>query len=136
MSTIHEDFARLYYHLHPKWMENLSHQSVRVLQTIQMTGSMTVKELAVRFNLSPNTASEHVKKLDGLGYIIKQRSRTDQRVVEIRLTAEGLSAVKTHTELDAERVEHVLKQLSSAEQQTIQAAFQLFREATDDCFSD
>ena len=38
MSAIHEDFARLYYHLHPTWTENLSHQSVRILQTIQMTG--------------------------------------------------------------------------------------------------
>ena len=49
MSAIHEDFARLYYHLHPKWTENLSHQSVRILQTIQMTGAMTVKEIANRF---------------------------------------------------------------------------------------
>ncbi|WP_034774717.1 MarR family winged helix-turn-helix transcriptional regulator [Exiguobacterium antarcticum] len=136
MSTIHEDFARLYYHLHPKWTENLSHQSVRILQTIQMTGSMTVKELAIRFNLSPNTASEHVKKLEGLGYIVKQRSRTDQRVVQILLTAEGLSAVKTHTELDASRIKRVFEQLSPAEKHMIQTAFQLFREATDDCFSD
>ncbi|QNR21098.1 MarR family transcriptional regulator [Exiguobacterium sp. Helios] len=136
MSAIHEDFARLYYHLHPKWTENLSHQSVRILQTIQMTGAMTVKEIAARFNLSPNTASEHVKKLEGLGYVVKQRSSVDQRVVQVSLTREGRTAVKTHTELDAKRVEHVLKQLSPAEQHMIQTAFQLFREATDDCFSD
>ncbi|AFS70501.1 MarR family winged helix-turn-helix transcriptional regulator [Exiguobacterium antarcticum] len=136
MSAIHEDFARLYYHLHPKWTENLSHQSVRILQTIQMKGAMTVKEIANRFVLSPNTASEHVKKLEGLGYIVKQRSSVDQRVVQVSLTREGRTAVKTHTELDAKRVEHVLKQLSPAEQQMIEAAFQLFREATDGCFSD
>ncbi|OIN66656.1 hypothetical protein BLD48_10105 [Exiguobacterium sp. KRL4] len=136
MSAIHEDIARLYYHLHPTWTENLSHQSVRILQTIQMTGAMTVKEIAARFNLSPNTASEHVKKLEGLGYVVKQRSSVDQRVVQVSLTREGRTAVKTHTELDAKRVEHVLTQLSPAEQHMIQAAFQLFREATDDCFSD
>lgn len=136
MSTIHEDFARLYYRLHPTWAENLSHQSVRILQTIQMAGVMTVKEIAKRFALSPNTASEHVKKLEGLGYIVKQRSETDQRVVQISLTSEGRTAVKTHTELDAGRVERVLEQLSPADQQAIQAAFRLFREAADDCFSD
>ena len=136
MTAIHEEFARLYFHLHPTWTENLSHQSVRVLQTIQMNGAMTVKEIATRFGVSPNTASEHVKKLEGLGYIVKQRSATDQRVVEVSLTTEGRSAVKSHTELDAGRVEQVLAQLSPADQQMIEAAFQLFQKATDDCFSD
>ncbi|WP_239456884.1 MULTISPECIES: MarR family winged helix-turn-helix transcriptional regulator [unclassified Exiguobacterium] len=134
--TIHEDFARLYYHLHPQWKENLSHQSVRILQMIQMTAPITVKQVAEKFALSPNTASEHIKKLEQLGYIEKNRASDDQRVVHVSLTNEGLRAVRSHTELDVDRVAHVLRQLSADEQQSIQQAFRLFRETADDCFSD
>jgi len=54
---------------------NLSHQSVRILQQIQFATNPTIKEIAEAFRLSHNTMSEHVKKLEKLGYIEKNGIR-------------------------------------------------------------
>ncbi|WP_410501343.1 MarR family transcriptional regulator [Exiguobacterium acetylicum] len=132
---ISSDFAKIYYQLHPRFEENLSHQSVRILQHIQFTTNPTIKEIAEAFRLSHNTTSEHVKKLEKLGYIEKKRNPEDQRQVTIGLTNEGDAVVRRHTELDPERLNQVLATMSETERESIEQAFQLLREAADDCFS-
>lgn len=132
---ISSDFAKIYYQLHPRFEENLSHQSVRILQHIQFTRNPTIKEIAEAFRLSHNTTSEHVKKLEKLGYIEKKRNPEDQRQVTIGLTNEGDAVVRRHTELDPERLNQVLATMSETERESIEQAFQLLREAADDCFS-
>ncbi|WP_035397104.1 MarR family winged helix-turn-helix transcriptional regulator [Exiguobacterium sp. OS-77] len=132
---ISADFAKIYYQLHPRFEENLFHQSVRILQYIQFAMNPTIKQIAEAFRLSHNTTSEHVKKLERLGYIEKKRNPEDQRQVTIGLTDLGDTIVRRHTELDPERLNQVLATMSKTEQQTIEQAFRLLREAADDCFS-
>lgn len=114
---------------------NLSHQSVRILQQIQFATNPTIKQIAEAFRLSHNTTSEHVKKLEGLGYIEKKRNPEDQRQVTIGLTDLGDTIVRRHTELDPERLNQVLATMSKTDQQAIEQAFRLLREAADDYFS-
>lgn len=114
---------------------NLFHQSVRILQQIQFATNPTIKQIAEAFRLSHNTTSEHVKKLEGLGYIEKKRNPEDQRQVTIGLTDLGDTIVRRHTELDPERLNQVLATMSKTDQQAIEQAFRLLREAADDYFS-
>ncbi|WP_368914834.1 MarR family transcriptional regulator [Exiguobacterium acetylicum] len=65
---------KIYNRLQSRFKENLSHQSVRILQHIQVATNPTIKEIAEAFRLSHNTTSEHVKKLEKLGYIEKKES--------------------------------------------------------------
>ena len=72
---ISSDFEKIYNRLQSRFKENLSHQSVRILQQIQFATNPTIKEIAEAFRLSHNTTSEHVKKLEKLGYIEKNGIR-------------------------------------------------------------
>ena len=93
-------FTDIYYYLHPTHEQTISHQSIRILQMVQKEDAVTVSFVAEALNISQNTASEHVKKLEKNGWLIKQRSGEDQRKVYLKLTTEGLQVVKRNTELD------------------------------------
>jgi len=97
---------------------------------IQKEDEVTVRNIAELLNISQNTASEHIKKLERNGWVKKERAVDDQRKVMLHLTAEGLVIVKKNTELDAHKLQHALQQLSEEERQTILQAFHLLSEVS------
>ncbi len=105
------------------------HQSVRILQMIQKEAEVTVRDIAGLLNISPNTASEHVKKLERHGWVMKERASDDQRKVMLHLTEEGgLQVLKKNSELDDDKLQHALNQLTEQEQQAILQAFRRLSE--------
>jgi len=130
IQDINNYFTTIFYHLHTTHEDVISHQSVRILQMIQKEDEVTVRNIAELLNISQNTASEHIKKLERNGWVKKERAVDDQRKVMLHLTAEGLVIVKKNTELDAHKLQHALQQLSEEERQTILQAFHLLSEVS------
>lgn len=58
----------------------------------------------------------------------KERASDDQRKVILHLTVEGLQVLKKNSELDEEKLEHALNQLTEQEQQAILQAFRRLSE--------
>ena len=52
-------------------------------------GQLTVKELGKRLRLDSSTLTPLLKKLETAGYVARERSKTDERVVTVSLTDEG-----------------------------------------------
>jgi len=50
---------------------------------------IAVKDIAARLDLDPATVTPLLKRLEALGYVERVRSATDERVVNVRVTAEG-----------------------------------------------
>lgn len=121
-------FTDIYYYLHPTHDQTISHQSVRILQIIQKEDAVTVRFIAEALNISQNTASEHVKKLEKYSWIQKQRSEEDQRKVFLKLTYEGLQVVKQNTELDELKLQSALNKLSEKEKKQVLQGFRLLSE--------
>jgi len=130
IQDINNYFTTIFYHLHTTHEDVISHQSVRILQMIQKEDEVTVRNIAELLNISQNTASEHIKKLERNGWVKKERAIDDQRKVMLHLTAEGLVIVKKNTELDDHKLQHALQQLSEEERQTILQAFHLLSEVS------
>ncbi|KOS68864.1 MarR family transcriptional regulator [Lysinibacillus contaminans] len=129
MKQFNEYFTTIYYYLHPEQQNaSISHQSIRILQHVQKEQRVTIGDIAISINISHNTASEHVKKLERNGWVVKDRSVHDQRVVYIRLTEEGLRVVKINTELDVEKLSKVWATLTENQQREIERAFKLLSE--------
>ncbi len=128
IKDINNYFTSIYYHLHSTHEDSISHQSVRILQMIQKEDEVTVRDIAELLNISHNTASEHIKKLERNGWVKKERDFDDQRKVHIHLTTEGLLVLKKNAELDDQKLQHALNQLSGEDQQLILQAFRLLSE--------
>ncbi|MGE7947178.1 MarR family winged helix-turn-helix transcriptional regulator [Lysinibacillus sp. NPDC093688] len=128
ITEINNYFTSIFYHLHTTHEDSISHQSVRILQMIQKEDEVTVRDIAGLLNISQNTASEHIKKLERNGWVKKERALDDQRKVHIHLTADGLRVLKKNTELDDKKLQHALNQLSEEDQQIVLQAFRLLSE--------
>jgi DNA-binding MarR family transcriptional regulator len=125
MNNINQHWESIYYHLRYEYEENLSHQAIRILQIVSREKDITIGKVATELSLSHNTASEHIKRLIQKGFIIKERNKKDERVVNLTLTIEGIKVLEKHTLLDKEKIKILELQLSKEEQQLIEKAFSL-----------
>ncbi|MFJ7666458.1 MarR family winged helix-turn-helix transcriptional regulator [Lysinibacillus sp. NPDC097195] len=130
IQEINHYFTNIFYHLHTTHEDVISHQSVRILQMIKKEDEVTVRDIAALLNISQNTASEHIKKLERHGWIQKVRAVEDQRKVQLFLTTEGQLVLKKNTELDDEKLNQALVRLSEKEQQEVLHAFRLLSEVS------
>ncbi|PFE06223.1 transcriptional regulator [Bacillus cereus] len=125
MKNINQNWETIYYHLRYEYTDNLSHQAIRILQIISRETETTIGKVASELGLSHNTASEHVKRLIQKGFVIKERNKRDERVVNLALTTEGKEALAKHTLLDEEKLKILEAQFSEEEQQLLEKAFSL-----------
>ncbi|BBZ62171.1 MarR family winged helix-turn-helix transcriptional regulator [Mycolicibacterium monacense] len=68
---------------------NLTYPQYLVLLVLWEEGPVTVGRLGERLHLDSGTLSPLLKRLEANGFVVRQRSRSDERQVEIDLTDAG-----------------------------------------------
>ncbi|MDN4071918.1 MarR family winged helix-turn-helix transcriptional regulator [Fictibacillus terranigra] len=127
VSFFNELWTDLYYLLHYRHEEKLTHQNVRCMQAVKKKKDATVADVADVLQVTHHSASEHVKRLIDKGYLEKERSASDKRTVFVKLTVLGEDALKRNTELDEQKLQAVLDRLSKDEQKSLMDAFEKLR---------
>ncbi|BDG78612.1 MarR family transcriptional regulator [Bacillus subtilis] len=125
INKLNQQWTDIYYSLHYKQKDNISHQAIRLMQHIEKQGEATIGALAEYLSVSHNTASEHTKRLIQKGLAAKRRSQQDERKVLVVLTKEGRSVLEQHTQLDKEKLKEIIERISSSEKELIQQAFKI-----------
>ncbi|MDM5200797.1 MarR family transcriptional regulator [Fictibacillus enclensis] len=125
---LNECWTDLYYFLHYRHEEKLTHQNVRCMQAVKKKTKASVADLAEVLGVTRHSASEHVQRLVEKGYLQKERSPEDKRTVYVKLTEAGEEVLKRNSELDEQKLKKVLDRLSEEEQQSVMAVFQKLRE--------
>ena len=87
----------------------------RVLVLVAGRGPQTVGDIAVELGVNPSNATRHCDRLDRLGLVSKQRSRSDGRIVEVSLTREGRRVVDAVTDQRRAEVRAVLARMDPAQ---------------------
>jgi MarR family transcriptional regulator, organic hydroperoxide resistance regulator len=128
VTKINDSLTDIYFYLHYKHEETLTHQNIRCMQMIKKKKEVTVKDLSEVLGVTHHTASEHIKRLINKGILEKERSAYDKRIVYVKLTPYGEEVLKRNTELDEEKLKMILERLSLEEQQKIIDAFSVLRE--------
>jgi len=72
-------------------MEGIVTSHGDILYTLFSRQRMTMAELAGKIGRDKSTVTALVKKLEGLGYVQKERSAEDSRIVYVSLTQKGIS---------------------------------------------
>lgn len=67
----------------------LTHPQYLVMLALWQHGSLPVRRIAELLRLEPATVSPLVKRLEALDYVTRERSASDERVVEVTLTPAG-----------------------------------------------
>jgi len=134
-NLINEAWTDLYYLLHYKHEESLTHQNIRCMQAIKKNNDVTIQHLSEVLDVTHHTASEHIKRLIQKGYVQKERSLQDKRVVYVTLTELGEEVLKRNTELDEEKLQKLLESFSADEQERIIDTFALLSKEAKHVFS-
>ena len=131
---INDNLTNIYFYLHYENQGDISHKSIRLLQLLEKRDEVTVGDVAEYFRISPNTASENVKRLVKSGFIKKENSLEDERKVILHLTTSGKSTVLINTYYDEEKLAQVSESLAEVDRQKISEGFSLLREACERLF--
>ncbi|HSW28688.1 MAG TPA: MarR family transcriptional regulator [Longimicrobiales bacterium] len=84
-----------------------AHQG-RVLAFLDQEDPAMVGELAEHLGVTASTMSLTLTRLEGAGYVRRDRDPLDRRVMNVRLTEAGARARDALRELDPERVDRLL----------------------------
>jgi DNA-binding MarR family transcriptional regulator len=76
----------------------LTHPQYLVMLALWGRTPLSVKDLSAMLALDPGTLSPLLKRLEAAGYVTRERDRSDERVLAVRLTATG-AALRARAEL-------------------------------------
>lgn len=128
VSHLNQLWTDIYYLLRYKHNEKVTHIGVRIMQIIEKEREVGIQDIAKVMNLSPNTASEHVKRLTEKEYVYKTRSSEDERKVIVKLTDVGADVLHRNSSLDEDKLTGIFAQTAKEEQEAIIQSFQLLKE--------
>ena len=104
--------------------KDLTNHDIHVISAIGMNCkknmSMIAKELAVTIGTLTISINSLVRK----GYVIKERSKKDKRVVLVKLSQRGKEAFIKYEEFHDEMVKSMLENLDDIESDTLMSALQ------------
>ncbi|GAB3615877.1 MarR family transcriptional regulator [Okibacterium endophyticum] len=75
----------------------LTHPQYLVMLALWEQSPRSVKNIGETLQLEPATLSPLLKRLEAAGHIVRQRSSTDERMLDVTLTEEG-AALRTQAE--------------------------------------
>ncbi|WP_078394950.1 MarR family winged helix-turn-helix transcriptional regulator [Shouchella patagoniensis] len=128
VSHLNQLWTDIYYLLRYKHKEKVTHIGVRIMQIIEKEREVGIQDIARVMDISPNTASEHVKRLTEKKYVYKTRSDEDERKVIVKLTDVGADVLHLNSSLDEGKLTGIFAQASTKEQEAIIQSFQLLKE--------
>jgi DNA-binding MarR family transcriptional regulator len=93
----------------------MSISELHVLREIGNGSERTMTQIARGLKISVSALTIAMNKLEKKGYVRRERSTEDHRIVRVSLTAKGLEAFEYHDAFHKQMVEDALCQLTSSE---------------------
>jgi DNA-binding MarR family transcriptional regulator len=98
---------------HYREMFGLSRSEWRVVAHLSQQSAVSVREIAARAELDKSKVSRAVSRLEAQGYVTKEASPADRRLVVLALTGKGRQMVATLTPIAEAYQQEVLRDLAS-----------------------
>lgn len=130
---LNEQWTDIYFYLHVTHHEKITHQMVRMLQLIDKKEDIKVQDVASFLTVSPNTASEHVKRAMEKGYLTKRKNLADERKTILEITDIGKQVLSDNTKLDELKLKRVLDRLGTEDKELVERAFTLLSKEAKRC---
>lgn len=104
----------------------------RVLVLLAAHGSLTIGEVADALGVNASNATRHCDRLERMGLLERRRSEVDRRVVEARVTPQGMQVLGEVTRRRRVAVARVLEGMELPDRRATVAALDAFSAAADE----
>ncbi|WBW99687.1 MarR family winged helix-turn-helix transcriptional regulator [Oceanirhabdus sp. W0125-5] len=103
---------------------DLSITEIHTIEEIGMYGSRTMSEIAMDLGITVGTLTIAMNNLVKKGYVNRQRSDRDRRVVEISLTRKGKLAFRVHEKFHTDMIKNTIEGLTEEEEVVLNSALE------------
>lgn len=101
---------------------DLSITEIHTIEAIGLYGMKTMSEVAAEIGITMGTLTTAVDKLIKKGYVERNRSTSDRRIVNICLTNRGKLAYRIHEKFHLDMVKAIMLDFSAEEEEVLLAA--------------
>jgi MarR family transcriptional regulator, organic hydroperoxide resistance regulator len=120
----------------PKTRRTLSLNQASILDHLDGVEPTNLRSLARHMGVTASTMSLNVDRLERAGYMRRERSRSDARQIELRLTETGARFKQQQKVLDPELVGSLLKRLPGRDRAGALRGLELLAEAANEMITD
>lgn len=98
---------------------DLSITEMHVIDNIGINRERTMSDTAKDLRITSGTLTTAIDNLIKKGYVVRERSVEDRRVVKIKLTEKGVAAYNSHEDFHKDLVISALQQLDGTEEELL-----------------
>ena len=98
---------------------DISNNDMHIIEAIGVGELRNMSVIARDLSVTVSTLTTNMNGLEKKGYIIRERSRTDKRVVHVKLTDKGRKAFFHHRDFHKKMIRAIVKDLSGEEMEVL-----------------
>ncbi len=98
---------------------DITNNDMHIIEAVGLQGHRNMSAVAKQLNVTIGTLTITVNRLVKKGYVIRQRSEQDKRVVHLELSEKGQRAYAHHMHFHEQMIDGVIKHLSEDELQVL-----------------
>lgn len=95
--------------------KDISNNDMHIIEAIGIEEPRKMSDIAKRLSVTVGTLTTNMNSLENKGYIIRERSKTDKRVVHVVLTDKGKKAFYHHRDFHKNMIKAIVKDLDEEE---------------------
>lgn len=99
--------------------EDITNNDMHIIEQIGVVEPRNMSEIAHRLSVTVSTLTTNMNGLEKKGYITRERSLTDKRVVYVILTEKGKKAFYHHRDFHKRMIKSIVKDLSEEEMEVL-----------------
>ncbi len=104
---------------HPVIKGKITPEQYWLLMRLKKAGTLKVSELAQGLGITNSSATIATKRLEKLGLVSRVRQQSDERVVALSLTPEGVAALEQWSDEKREALTELISPLTAKEQEQL-----------------
>lgn len=103
---------------------DLTYNDMHVIEAIGRQEPLKMSQIAKKLTVTTGTLTKSVDALEKKGYVRRERSSSDKRVVKIILTERGIQAYEHHERFHQDMIAFILDNVSEEESKVLQSALE------------
>ena len=115
MAKIRQVAGRIFERMLNKYNIEINSAQGRIMFVLWQQDNISINELAKKTQLKKSTLTSMLDRLEGMGYIKRERSEKDRRIILIQRTNKDKNLEKKYVEISQEQTAYLYKVFSESQ---------------------
>jgi DNA-binding MarR family transcriptional regulator len=98
---------------------DISYNDMHIIEAVGIDEPRNMKTVAHKMSVTTGTLTKAMDALCEKGYVVRERSREDKRVIHLRLTDRGRSAYYHHEQFHRQMIKNLTSEMSEEETEVL-----------------